>query len=255
MSGIGSVNDLVKQANGSYTLAGGKNNGFITADNGVLNQLWTCEEVITLGPNFVWGTTPYDGTDKAWANVKKIRFWNPGATKENCYVELTGYEGSNGTAKFVIEDASGNQVFQKYFWDGFKGTFKAGSTVKFRHEFKDSDANQSNGTYKMFVNGGQVCDIQGFKSRVSGGLKRPFIGVGLQNEWGSRSTNAMTLTGILMQEGSIAPEPLPAPAPVPTPTPIPNPSPFVVVSKADYDSFLNTVLNAVETFKGKVKPQ
>lgn len=229
MAKIGSINDLKDLGGGIYQrtyVPANSQRGFVTSDNNVLSQTWDVSARFKFATGWKWGSTPYGGSDQSFANCKIFRMWNPGSTKENCYVELTGYEGSNGTAKFVIEDASGNQAFQKYFFDGFKSVLSGGSDHVLRFQFHDSDAGSSNGTFKAYLDGALIAgaDVQGFKSRVSGGLKRVFC-LGLESEWGSNAGNTLTLSEISMSETGL---PAPTPIPTPTPTPIPTPAPVPV---------------------------
>ena len=247
MSGIGSINDLTNLGNGVYQMnfSGTPNRGFVTSDNNVLAPLWYCKMKMKFDTNWNWGSTVYGGASQYLSNNKILRFWNPGDTKENCYVELTGYEDNgNGAAKFVIEDASGNQAFQRYFLGNFKNTLKAGSEHIFEFEFKE------NASFKVWLNGAQIADISGFQSDKTGIPKRVYC-LGLENEWNSGTkygNNTLTLSELAMAEnktrdqynGGTVPTPVPTPTPIPTPTPAP-----IYATKAEVDA-VNADLQALK---------
>lgn len=228
MANIGSLNELVSLGSGKYQLPSGKNNGFITSDNNVLNSQWYAEMTIELGSTWKWGTSEYGQGDDYFANVKLFRMWNPGSTKENCFVEYTGRNGG-GMFKFVHENTSSSA---KNWWstkEGLSQVLKAGTKHRLQFDYKDPSVNGTNSRFRMWLNGELVLEASGFKSLTTGGLKRIFI-LGMQNEWGSGSGNVLTISNVVMSEGKTFEQfngaaPVPSPSPVPTPTPSPTPTP------------------------------
>lgn len=194
MANIGSKNDLTDKGNGVYQMNfnGTPNRGFVTSDNNVLAPLWYCKIKMKFGTDWNWGSDEYGGTNQYLANNKFLRFWNPGNTPENCYLEFSA-RSANGEFKFARE---GGDNITNYIGNNLKDVFKAGTTHVLEYEFKE------NSYFRLWLNGSKFGEVNGFSSNKTGLGKRVYC-LGLENEWNSGTkygNNTLTISELMMEE-------------------------------------------------------
>lgn len=166
-----------------HDFVGGGTAGVGTS-NSVLSRKWFAQHWVKL-ENWSWGTTGYDGNNRHLANVKVVRFWNPGSESEN-YVSATR-TGSNGAVFSQAENVSdsyGNTNLTK-------NMMSDGSWHLLQYEFADSSSpGSSDGVFRVWFDGRLVGDRSGFVARTNNNLKRIFL-LGFYNSWspGSGESN------------------------------------------------------------------
>lgn len=232
MAGIQSINDLALGQNATYVMNFNStpNRGFVTSDNSILAPLWYCKVKMAFHTNWNWGFSEYDNSAGRYlANNKFFRLWNPGETKENCYLEFSA-RSANGEFKWACEDSNGNNRSTQYAGQDLKNVLKAGTTHVLEYEFKE------NSHMKVWLNGNLVGSFSGFTSKSTPDEKRVYC-LGLENEWNSGSKygdNVLTLSDIVLAENKTRDQYIAGSGgQIPTPTPTPTPS---YALKSDFDA-------------------
>ena len=244
---IASYNDLIhanpKRHIYGLNFGGSRDNGSVRIDSNDLAHLWYCQFDFMLSDNWRWGRTTYDGKERFLSNIKIFRFWNPGPTKENVYVELTGYlQNGRGEAKLVVENERGQESSSFYFFQGFKDSISKNKWHRFSCEFMDSsDLGAPDGYFKFWFDSLLIFQKDRLITKFSErGLKRPFI-IGFSNVWEAFEKNDYAPNDFLMTSvyagrnetflnnyAILSPspvQPIPAPEPEPEPEPEPKPAP------------------------------
>lgn len=170
-------------------------------------RTWYVEYWWKLGSDWDFGTSGFGGTDKFLANIKVVRFWNPGSFLENVYVQ---YKGDTNAVEFLPEAISGDPVYEAI------GSARTALTLntwhKFQFEFRDSSsAGQHDGEFNMWFDDGGVTysSTTAIFKEDEDVNKRPFI-IGWQNEWdcnegtpdssGCDGDNSLYIDDVVMQD-------------------------------------------------------
>ncbi len=261
MTAIATINDLTKNADGSYSvdLIGSKYKGYVTAEN-VLADHWLCSYRFKISDVF-WPTA----SGACMGNIKIFRLWSPTNTPVNFVVELNadrdgakwvieGISLSAGTNPFV--EGSGLQV--GYFLGGFKAKLTQDLWHEFVFDFQESTPGQANGWFQISLDGVVLTQTSGTglkTTKASGlitqkteGLKRPYI-VGWANvpEGTNGHKNTFRMENISMNGAVLTPSTPPAPTPAPAPDPSPD-----YITRLEFNAYRTLVSDALMNLAQKI---
>lgn len=226
---IRSIGDLTDKGNGLYEINMTKSSkhGVIQVSNAQLDRNWFLGFDFKLGSDWDWGSTPYLGGDNCRSNIKVFRFWNPGDTRENVFIEFSGYDDNKrGQAKLVIEDKNGDAQEAHYFLGDLKAKIGKEKWNRIEVEFIDSSASgKSDGSIRVWFNGELVLSQDNKLFSKTGLLRRPFL-VGFSDVWcegdPDGAPNTLQIKNVYLGKGETKDNAAPPP-----PDPEPDPEPVV----------------------------
>jgi len=187
---ISTYNDLTDLGGGMHSLdfRRGKDNGSVQINNSDLARKWFCSYEFKISSNWSWGSTGYDDdpNDRFLANIKMVRFWNPGSTPENVLITMEGWHPDGGSCLFNIENISVNDKDQKrYFFGNYKNRITRDVWHKLEFEFEENTSpGLADGSCRIWFNGNRILNEVGLITRKNeSGYKRPRI-LGWDSVWG-----------------------------------------------------------------------
>lgn len=161
---------------------------------------WRVDFWVKISTNFDWGTPCPSGDptcpNAMLANIKIIRFWNPGSNIENVVI---AYNGVSDELYIIAENVPGEVT--RFAYDPMSTRHPKGSWALWRCEFvENSGLDATDGQLRLWINGERVKTISDMSTR-SGDTeyKRPRV-IGFENEWGAGSNGEKAPNEIFMDD-------------------------------------------------------